>query len=96
MLLINGNWENTETLHDISAVIRTYFSRELADVMDGLIPEHTDDEFESLDLDYNEAYEKIDDLEDEVSVLKTEIEDLREENRKLEEEIDALKDDRNT
>lgn len=48
MVLINDNWEPVESLHDISKIIREKFSVELADELDSLIPEYTDDEYEDL------------------------------------------------
>lgn len=43
MVRIEGHWERIETLEDISRIIREYYSHELADELDKLIPE-VDDE----------------------------------------------------
>ena len=38
MVCIEGHWEKIETLEDISRIIREYYSYELADELDELIP----------------------------------------------------------
>ena len=43
MVRIEGHWERIESLEDISRVVREYYSHELADELDKLIPE-VDDE----------------------------------------------------
>lgn len=37
MILVNGVWENSDTLYDISEIIRTHYNRELANRLDELI-----------------------------------------------------------
>lgn len=57
MLLINGYWENVETLDDVSRVIREYYNRELADKLDELIDIQ---EFEIEELrEYKHMYEDL-------------------------------------
>lgn len=43
MVRIEGHWERIETLEDISRVVREYYSHELADELDKLIPEADDE-----------------------------------------------------
>lgn len=80
MILINGNWEIIRDLQDISKIIREYYNDELADELDGLIPEHTDEDYHDLEFELadklTEKDEEISDLKDEISDLKNEIEDL--------------------
>jgi hypothetical protein len=57
LLLINGYWENVETLDDVSRVIREYYNRELADKLDELIDIQ---EFEIEELrEYKYMYEDL-------------------------------------
>lgn len=79
MVLINGNWEEVKDLQDISKIIRENFNAELADELDKLIPEHTDEEYESLE-------EKLEDSEFDNRMLKNEVDDS-------ENVIDKLQDD---
>ena len=65
MVLINDNWEEVRDLEDISKMIREYFNEDLADEMDKMIPEHTDEEYQSLEWDLEEKDSKIALLEDE-------------------------------
>ena len=84
MILINDNWEQVESLHDISKIIRQNFNAELADKLDLLIPEYTDEEYKDLQCDYENKCDKIDDLENEVDDLEKEIERLESEIEELE------------
>lgn len=57
MLLINGYWENVETLDDVSRVVREHYNRELADKLDELIDMQ---EFEIEELrEYKYMYENL-------------------------------------
>lgn len=49
MVLINDNWEEVRDLEDVSKIIREYFNEDLADEMDKMIPEHTDEEYRDLE-----------------------------------------------
>lgn len=57
MILINGNWEEIETLRDVSRVIREYYNRELADEIDELI-DMIDFKIEELE-EYKYMYEDL-------------------------------------
>jgi len=81
--LVNDNWEQIHDLQDISKIIRENYNEELADALDKLIPEHTNEEYEELQWDFNLKCEKISDLEDEISSLESE-------NGDLENKIDEL------
>ena len=47
MMRIEGHWETVDTLQDVVRVIREYYNRELADVLEELIP---DDNISAADL----------------------------------------------
>lgn len=83
MIYINDHWEEVKDLQDVSKVIREYFNEHLADKLDELIPEHTDEEYEDLECDYERKCDKVTDLENEIS-------DLEKENERLEDKIEEL------
>ena len=76
MILIGENWEKIRNLQDVSNIIREYYNSDLADEMDNLIPEHSDDEYEDLAFDLNNKEEKIISLEDEIDTLENKVETL--------------------
>ena len=78
MILINDNWEQIYDLQDVSRIIRENYNRGLADELDKFIPEHTDEEYNSLDWELSEKESKIFDLEDENDRLQSDIERLEE------------------
>ena len=84
MVLINDNWEQIYDLQDVSKIIREYYNGDLADELDKIIPEHTDEEYECLQCDYENKCDKIDDLENEIDDLEKEIERLESEIEELE------------
>lgn len=84
MILVNDNWEQIYDLQDVSKIIRENYNRDLADELDKLIPEHTDEEYNSLDWELSEKESKIFDLEDENDRLQSEIERLEERIEELE------------
>ena len=77
MILVNDNWEQIYDLQDISKIIRENYNRDLADELDKLIPEHTDEEYEGLKDELWEKENIIDDLESELSTLELENEQLQ-------------------
>ena len=77
MVLVNDNWEHIYDLQDVSKIIREYYNRDLADELDKLIPEHTDEEYEVLKEELWEKENRIDDLEGELSTLELENEQLQ-------------------
>lgn len=87
MVLINDNWEQIRDLQDVSNIIRKYYNEELADELDNLIPEHTDEDYWSLESDLYDAENNIASLEDEISYLENKVECLEEAISDLKESI---------
>ena len=77
MILVNDNWEQIYDLQDVSKIIRENYNRNLADELDKLIPEHTDEEYEGLKEKLWDKENIIDDLESELSTLELENEQLQ-------------------
>ena len=48
LVYINDTWMPVENINDVSTIIREYYNTELADQMDQLIPEHTDEKYDEL------------------------------------------------
>ncbi len=48
LIYINDTWMPVENINDVSTIIREYYNTELADQMDQLIPEHTDEKYDEL------------------------------------------------
>ena len=88
MVLINDNWEEVRDLDDVSKIIREYFNEDLADEMDKMIPEHTDEEYQDLEWQLEEKDGDITSLKDENDTLENRIEVLEEKIEKLEEEME--------
>lgn len=76
MILVNDNWVQIHDLQDVSKIIREYYNRDLADELDELIPEHTDEEYEELQWDYDQKCDKVTDLENEVDDLEGVIDNI--------------------
>lgn len=76
MILVNDNWEQIYDLQDVSKIIRENYNEDLADELDKLIPEHTDEEYEGLQWDYDQKCDKVTDLKNEIYDLEKEIERL--------------------
>lgn len=85
MILINGNWEQVNNLQDVIRVVGEYYNDELAKTMEGLIPEHTDDEYYDLEFE-------ISNKEDEIIGLENEIDNLQSEVERLEDKVSELED----
>ncbi len=90
MVLINDNWEEIRDLEDVSKIIREYFNEDLADEMDKMIPEHTDEEYQGLEWQLEEKDGDITSLKDENDTLKNHIEILEEKIEELEEKLEKL------
>lgn len=88
MVLINDNWEEVRGLEDVSKIIREYFNEDLADEMDKMIPEHTDEEYRDLEWQLEEKDGDITSLKDENDTLENRIEILEEKIEKLENEME--------
>lgn len=89
MILVNDNWEQIYDLQDVSKIIREYYNRDLADELDKLIPEHTDEEYEGLKEELWDKENIIDDLESELSTLELENEQLQRKINDLEIQLKA-------
>lgn len=61
MVRIEGHWERIETLEDISRIIREYYSHELANELDKLIPEVEDENM------WKERAEELEEVLNEIS-----------------------------
>ena len=48
LIYINDTWMPVENINDVSTIMREYYNTELADQMDQLIPEHTDEKYDEL------------------------------------------------
>lgn len=90
MIRINGNWETLRDLHDISKIIREYYNDELADELDKLIPEHTDEDYDDLESELKDKENEISELEDELAEKDNDICDLKDEIEELESRIEEL------
>lgn len=88
MVLINDNWEEVRDLEDVSKIIREYFNEDLADEMDKMIPEYTDEEYRDLKWQLEEKDCDITSLKDENDTLENRIEILEEKIEKLENEME--------
>lgn len=73
MILVNNNWEQVYDLQDVSRIIRESYNRDLADKLDELIPVYTDEEYERLEIDLEDAQEEIDSLEEEINQLQEQL-----------------------
>lgn len=93
MVLINDNWEEIRDLEDISTIIRDYFNEDLADEMDKMIPEHTDEEYQDLEWQLEEKDGDIISLKDENNTLEDRIEILEEKIEELEEKLDKYEEE---
>ena len=65
-----------ENINDVSTIIREYYNTELADQMDQLIPEHTDEEYDELINDIEDKNSMMDDTENEIFQLNNKIDEL--------------------
>lgn len=77
MILVNDNWEHIYDLQDVSKIIRENYNEDLANELDKLISEHTDEEYEGLQNELWEKENRIDDMESEISALELENEQLQ-------------------
>ena len=84
MVLVNGQWENIQSVSDISHIIRTHFSESLADELDDLI----DCSKEALLIENNDLKSEIADLYDENYEVISENNDWQRRVKELEAEIE--------
>lgn len=90
MILINGDWESVEDLWDISKIIRQKFNSDLADALDKLLPEHTDDEYYDLESQLSDKDFEISTLEEDISYKDSELDRQDEEIENLKKRIREL------
>lgn len=88
MVLINGQWEEVQSISDISDIIRTHFSESLADELDDLV----DCDKEALLIENNDLKSENVDLYDENYEISNENDDLMHQIEKLQTEKKALLD----
>lgn len=87
MILVNDDWVDVRDLEDVSKIIRECFNSDLADEMEKLIPEHTDEEYYELECEIGNKDDYISSLEDENSTFENRIEILEEKVEELGGEI---------
>ena len=92
MILVNDNWEQIYDLQDVSKIIREYYNRDLADELDKLIPEHTDEEYYDLESQLSDKDFEISNLEDEISYKDGLLDEKDEEIENLEKKISELEE----
>ena len=92
MVYINEHWEEVRDLQDVSKIIREYFNEDLADELDKLIPEHTDDEYYDLESQLSDKDFEISTLEDDISYKDGELDRQDEEIEDLKKEIEKLEE----
>ena len=85
MILIKNNWEEVRDLQDAADLVRYYYHSELANEIEKLIPEYTNE-------DYYELLEKVKDLENENENIKDENYYLDSQNDELRAQIEELED----
>jgi predicted nucleic acid-binding Zn-ribbon protein len=90
MILVENNWENIYNLQDVSRIIREYYNRDLAEELDRLIPEHTDEEYNGLAWEFERTDDQLSNLTDEWSDLISENERLENKIKDLENELEEL------
>mgnify|MGYP004592267501 CR=1 FL=1 len=76
LIYINDKWLPVENIDDVSTIIRKYYNTELADQMDRLIPEHTDEEYDELEYKLTHKGDVINIMQEEIFQLNYKIEKL--------------------
>ena len=76
MILVNGYWEQIYDLQDISKIIRENYNKDLADELDRLIPQHTDDDYLELNDKYEKSEDRDYDLANRVNLLECKVDEL--------------------
>ena len=59
IIQINGTLEYIRNIQDIITVIRTYYSEDLANELEDLMPEHTDSDYYDLESQLRELEGKL-------------------------------------
>lgn len=76
LIYINDTWLPVENINDVSTIIREYYNEELADQMDKLFPEHTNEEYDELECELEDKSCMMDDMQEEIFQLHYKIEKL--------------------
>lgn len=91
MVLINDTWLSVRDLDDVVSIVREYYNSDLADIIEKLIPEHTDEEYNNLNYNLEDSENTVCSLEDDLDTAEFHNEILEEKVEALEEEIKNLK-----
>ena len=91
MVLVNDIWLSVRDLDDVASIVRDYYNPDLADCIEKLIPEYTDEEYKDLKYSLEESESAVCRLEDDLSTAEFHNEILEEKIEALEEEIKNLK-----
>lgn len=78
MILINDNWEYVNNLEDVLKIIREQYNYELADKLEELLPDYTEEDYWALESELADKEDEIMNLEDEIDKLEDTIEKLEE------------------
>lgn len=89
MIYVNGDWKVIRDLYEIVEIVRESYNDDLADELEKLIPDHTDEECYELEC-------SVKDLEDENSALEEELSDKEAEIDRKDERIEELEDEINS
>lgn len=91
MILINDTWLSVRDLDDVVSIVREYYNSDLADIIEKLIPEHTDEEYNNLNYNLEDLENTVCSLEDDLDIAEFHNEILEEKVEALGEEIKNLK-----
>ena len=91
MILVNDNWFSVRDLDDVASIVRDYYNPDLADVLEKLIPEYADEEYEELKYSLEDSESTVCRLESDLDTAEFRNEILEEKIETLEEEIKNLK-----
>ena len=91
MIFVNDIWLSVRDLDDVASIIRDYYNPDLADIIEKLIPEHTDEEYEELKYGLEDSESTVCRLESDLDTAEFHNEILEEKIKTLEEEIKNLK-----
>lgn len=76
LIYINDTCLPVENINDVSTIIREYYNKELADQMDKLFPEHTNEEYDELECELTHNGDVINIMQEEIFQLHYKIEKL--------------------
>lgn len=76
LIYINDTWLPVQNIDDVSTIIREYYNKELADQMDKLFLEHTNEEYDELRYELTHNGDVINIMQEEIFQLHYKIEKL--------------------